>query len=163
MKQFARERLRLILLIYSKQIDTLMDVIFQNTKQTSVTSVDREGQYYLIYSEGHVNVDDFKGGFNAILEDVKQSSKISTVIIDIKKVKSTPLLGRTWLVTSYLPELYKSIEGKLQIGVINSDSFIEGTTIKLLVTSIQTMGLDLGIKFYKNAEEAKKALTETKA
>lgn len=134
-----------------------MEVIFKNKDESSVTRVDHDQKYYLMYSEGNVNVEDYKGGFNAVLEDIKKN-KYNKIIIDIKKVKSTPLAGRTWLVSSYLPELFKNVDGNVQIGLINTDSFFEGTTISLLVTTIQALGFNLGVKFYKSVEEAKKAI-----
>jgi hypothetical protein len=136
-----------------------MDVIYQNADKTSITTADRERKYYLMYAEGNVITDDFKGGFSAVLEDIK-AQKYNRIIIDLKKVKSTTMAGRTWLVTTYLPELYKNVTGNLQIGMINSDSFFEGTTISLLVKTIQALGFDLGIKFFKSVEEAQKALLE---
>ncbi|TAE50511.1 MAG: hypothetical protein EAY69_01450 [Cytophagales bacterium] len=79
--------------------------------------------------------------------------------MDLKKVSSTPFMARTWLVSTYLPELYKNSEkGALKIGIINTDSWIEGATISLLVTTIQGLGFDLGIKFYKTVEEAKQGM-----
>jgi hypothetical protein len=134
-----------------------MDVIYQNADKTSVTSADRERKFYAMNAEGNVNVEDFKGGFNAVLADIKES-QFNIIVLNLKKVKSTPMVGRTWLLTTYLPELYKTVTGKLQIGIINSDSFFEGTTISILVTSIQALGFDLGIKFFKTVEDAEKAL-----
>lgn len=135
-----------------------MEAIFQNEKTKSLTSADREKKYYHMYAEGVVSDEDFKGGFNAILEDVK-ANKFTKIIMDLKKVTSTPFMARTWLVSTYLPELYKNSEkGALKIGIINTDSWIEGATISLLVTTIQGLGFDLGIKFYKNLDEAKQAM-----
>lgn len=134
-----------------------MDILHQNNKNTARTMADREHQYYLMYAEGVVNDEDFRGGFNAILEDIKKS-KFKKIIINLKKVSSTPLLARAWLVSTYLPELYKNVEGNLEIGLINTNSFFEGTAISLLVTTIQTLGLNLGIKFYKDVAEAQQAM-----
>jgi hypothetical protein len=134
-----------------------MEILHQNSKNTARTIADREQKYYLMYAEGSVNDEDFRGGFNAILEDIK-TSKFKKIIINIKKVSSTPLLSRAWLVSSYLPELYRNVEGSLEIGLINTTSFFEGTTITLLVTSIQTLGFNLGIKFYREVAEAQQAM-----
>lgn len=134
-----------------------MEAIFENATKSSITSIDHEKKYFLMYSEGHVSTEDFKGGFNAILEQI-QHHKYNRIIINIKNVKSTPILARTWLVSTYLPELYKNIEGNLQIGLINTTSFFEGTAISLMVGSIQALGFNLGIKFYKSVEEAEKAI-----
>ncbi|TAG05243.1 MAG: hypothetical protein EAZ44_03670 [Cytophagia bacterium] len=135
-----------------------MEAIYKNEKTNSVTSADRDKKYYLMYAENTVSDEDFKGGFNAILEDVK-INKFTKIIMDLKKVSSTPFMARTWLVSTYLPELYKNSEkGALKIGIINTDSWIEGATISLLVTTIQGLGFDLGIKFYKTVEEAKQGM-----
>jgi hypothetical protein len=134
-----------------------MEPIFQNEKSKSVTSADRDKKYYLMYAENAVSDEDFRGGFNAILEDVK-ANKYNKIIIDLEKVTSTPMAARLWLVSTYLPELYKNVESGLQIGIINTKSWIEGATISLLVTSIQALGFNLGIKFYKNVPEAQTAL-----
>ncbi len=133
-----------------------MDAIFENKTSKSVTSADREKKYYHIYAEGDVSDADFKGGFNAVLEDVKVNG-YQKIIIDLKKVTSTPFLSRTWLLSTYLPELYKAVPKGLQIGIINTDSWIEGATITLMVTSVQALGFNLGIKFYKNVPEAQTA------
>ncbi len=134
-----------------------METLYQNEKETSITSANRDQEYYLIYSEGHVNTEDFKAGFESVLADMKEHH-YTKIVIDSKKVKSTPLVARTWLVSTFLPELFKHVEGNLQIGLVNSSSFFEGTTLSLLVKSIQALGFDLGIKFYKNADEARIAL-----
>lgn len=135
-----------------------MEAIYQNEKTKSVTSADREKKYYLMYAENAVSDEDFKGGFNAILDDVKKN-KFTKIIMNLKQVTSTPFMARTWLVSTYLPELYKNSEkGSLKIGIINTDSWIEGATISLLVTTIQGLGFDLGIKFYKTVEEAKEGM-----
>ena len=133
-----------------------METIHENADKTAQTTVDRELKYYHIYASGSVKSEDFKGGFNAVLEDIKANG-YNRIVLDLKKVTSTNLTDRTWLVSSYLPELYKSTQG-IKIGVINSDSWLEGTTIRLLVTSIQTLGFDLGITFFKDVEEAKAKL-----
>ncbi len=133
-----------------------MNAIFENKTTKSVTSVDTEKKYYLVYAEGDVTDADFKGGFNAILEDIKVNN-FTKIIIDLKKVSSTPFVSRTWLLSSYLPELYKAVPKGLQIGIINTDSWIEGATITILVTSVQALGFNMGIKFYKNVPEAQTA------
>ncbi|MCU0447740.1 MAG: hypothetical protein MUE85_22795 [Microscillaceae bacterium] len=136
-----------------------MEILHQNTQNTARTIVERDKGYYLMYAEGVVNDEDFRGGFKALLDDFKNNThKIPKIIINIKKVSSTPMISRAWLVSSYLPELYKTIDTNLQIGLINTTSFFEGTTISLLVTTIQTLGFNLGIKFYKDVEEAQKGL-----
>ena len=137
-----------------------METIYENADKSAHTTADREQKYYNIYAAGSVKSEDFKGGFNAVLEDIKQNG-FNRIVLDLKKVTSTNMSDRTWLVSTYLPELYKATKG-IKIGVINSDSWIEGGTIRLLVTSIQALGFDLGITFFKNVEEAKeKLLTPT--
>jgi hypothetical protein len=134
-----------------------MELLDENPKKTARTMVDREKAYYLMYAEGAINDEDFRNGFKVILEDLK-TSKISKIIINIKKLSSSPMVSRAWLVSSYLPELYKTVDGNIQIGLINTNNFFEGTAISLLVTSIQTLGFNLGVTFYKDVEEAQKAL-----
>lgn len=133
-----------------------MDAIFENKTTKAVTSVDMDKKYYLVYAEGDVTDVDFKGGFNAILENIK-ANNFTKIIIDLKKISSTPFVSRAWLLGTYLPELYKIVPKGLQIGIINTDSWIEGATISLLVTSVQALGFNLGIKFYKTVPEAQTA------
>ncbi|TAE15040.1 MAG: hypothetical protein EAZ95_09210 [Bacteroidetes bacterium] len=133
-----------------------METIHSNADLSAQTTADRELKYYHIFASGSVKSEDFKGGFNAVLEDMKANG-YNRIVLDLKKVTSTNMSDRAWLVSSYLPELYKA--GKnIKIGVINSDSWIEGGTIRLLVTSIQALGFDLGITFFKSVEEAKEKL-----
>lgn len=133
------------------------EIIYQNEKSTSRLEWRPAQGFYILYGEGHVNLEDFKGSFNALKTHQRQSGALK-VIIDIYKVKSTPLLGRTWLVSSFLPDLYKNLEGSLEIALINTNSFFEGLTISLLVKTIQGLGFDLGIRFYNSVDEAKQAL-----
>ncbi|NJL11686.1 MAG: hypothetical protein HC913_00785 [Microscillaceae bacterium] len=133
------------------------EIIYQNEKNTSRLEWRATESLYLLYGEGHVNLEDFKGSFNALKTHQRQSGALK-VIIDIYKVKSTPILGRTWLVSSFLPDLYKNLEGSLAIALINTNSFFEGLTISLLVKTIQGLGFDLGIRFYKDVVEAEAAL-----
>jgi hypothetical protein len=133
-----------------------METIHENADRSAHTEVDRELKYYHIFASGSVKSEDFKGGFNAVLEDIKVNA-YNRIILDLKKVTSTNMSDRTWLVSTYLPELYKAVKG-IKIGVVNSDSWIEGGTIRLLVTSIQALGFDLGITFFKDVEEAKTKL-----
>ena len=134
----------------------MSEIIFENETKSSHTTADREQKYYLIYSSGVVSSEDFKGGFNAVLADIKVN-QYNRIILDLKKVSSTNMADRAWLVSSYLPELYKAVKD-VKIGIINTDGWIEGATISLLVTTIQGLGFNLGIKFYKDVEEAKKAI-----
>jgi hypothetical protein len=134
-----------------------MEFLHESTSKNARTLVDREKAYYLMYAEGAVNDEDFRGGFNAVLQDLK-TSKISKIIINIKKLSSSPMISRAWLVSSYLPELYKTVDSNIQIGLINTNSFFEGTAISLLVSTVQTLGFNLGITFYKDVEEAQKGL-----
>jgi hypothetical protein len=134
-----------------------MEFLHETTSKNARTLVDREKAYYLMYAEGTINDTDFRAGFNAVLQDLK-TSKISKMIINIQKLSSSPMVSRAWLVSSYLPELYKTVDGNLQIGLINTHSFLEGTAISLLVSTVQTLGFNLGITFYKEVEEAQKGL-----
>lgn len=130
-----------------------METIYENADKSAHTTADRDSKYYNIFASGVVKTEDFKGGFNAVLEDIKQHG-YNRIVLDLKKVTSTNMTDRAWLVSNYLPELYKATKD-IKIGIINSDGWFEGGAISLLVTSIQALGFNLGITFFKTVEEAK--------
>ncbi len=133
-----------------------IETIYENADKSAHTTADREQKFYLVFASGNVKTEDFKGGFNAVLEDIKVNN-FNRIILDLKKVNSTNISDRAWLVSSYLPELYKATQD-IKIGIINSDGWIEGGAIRLLVGTIQGLGFSLGITFFSNVEEAKTKL-----
>lgn len=142
--------------VYSILTSLHMETIYENASKSAITTADRDQKYYNIFASGEVSSQDFKGGFNAVLEDIKLNG-FNRIILDLKKVSSTNMSDRAWLVSTYLPELYKAVKD-IKIGIINSDGWFEGGAISLLVTSIQALGFNLGITFFKTVESAKEKL-----
>ncbi len=147
-----------MLLILHNLLAIIMETIYQNADLSAHTTAERTQKYYNIFASGNVKSEDFKGGFNAVLEDIKQHG-FNRIVLDLKKVTSTNMSDRAWLVSNYLPELYKATKD-IKIGIINSDGWFEGGAISLLVTSIQALGFNLGITFFKTVEDAKAKLLE---
>lgn len=116
-----------------------------------------EKEYYLLHSDGAVNTDQFKGVFNALLEQMSQHP-YRKLFIDIQQMKSTTLAARTWLLVNWIPKFYSQYDGIFYVSIINTKNFLEAITIELLAKAVMALGFDIRVTFHKTEEAALSSL-----
>jgi hypothetical protein len=112
-----------------------------------------EKEYYLLHSNGAVNTDQFKGVFNALLDQMGQHP-YRKLFIDIQQMKSTTLIARTWLLVNWIPKFYSQYDGIFYVAIINTKNFLEAITIELLAKAVMALGFDIRVSFHKTEEAA---------
>ena len=120
-------------------------------------SVFEKEEYYLLYSDGDVPTEYFQGVFEALLNEM-DNHPYRKLLIDIEKMKSTTLAGRTWLVLNFVPRFYSKYEGVFEVGILNTKNFFEGITIDLLAKAVMALGFHINITFHKDIDSAKSRL-----
>ena len=125
--------------------------------ETNRLKVIPEQEYYFLHSDGAVNTEQFKGVFNALLEQMNQHP-YRKLFIDIQQMKSTTLAARTWLLVNWIPKFYSQYDGIFDVAVINTKNFFEAITIELLAKAVMALGFDIRVTFHKKEADAMAAL-----
>lgn len=125
--------------------------------ETNRLKVIPEQEYYFLHSDGAVNTEQFKGVFNALLEQMNQNP-YRKLFIDIQQMKSTTLAARTWLLVNWIPKFYSQYDGIFDVAIINTKNFLEAITIELLAKAVMALGFDIRVTFHKKEADAMVAL-----
>ena len=120
-------------------------------------TINTKEEYFLIFSDGDVPTENFQEVFEALLTAM-DSHPYKKLLIDIEKMKSTTLGGRTWLVLNFVPRFYSKYEGIYEVAIVNTKNFFEGITIDLLAKAVMALGFNINITFHKNVGECKRRL-----
>lgn len=132
-------------------------IIFQNEKNNIKIELDEDNKIITIMLVGEVGLEEYKNGFLTFL-DLVEKYDCKKAIFDMSKNNKSPLLGRTWFVTSYLRKATPILKKGEKVAIIKSSNLVQAMTTDFVISTVTKFGIGFEMKVFKKREEAEEWL-----
>ncbi len=135
-------------------ITTTQKKIYEDRSKTIGIFAVPEFEYYYIYSQNHLRIEEYKEAYTQLLEIAGKEYHFNKLVLSLGNLVSTPLLGRAWFATHFSPNFYRLVDKDLTAAVVKLQNKFESVTIDIISSSLPKMGINVKTKFFTDEQNA---------
>lgn len=128
--------------------------IYEDKSKTIGIFAVPEFEYYYIYSQNHLRIEEYKAAYGKLLEVTGVNYNYNKMVLSFGNLVSTPILGRAWFAAHFSPNFYKKVDKNLTAAVIKPKNKFEAVTIDIISNSLPKMGVNVKTRFFDEESDA---------